>query len=249
MPNSESDRPSRTILGVEIEAWSLSDAIEFMDRRVASSEATCVAFANTNLLNHAYEDPEFRRVLGQFVVLNDGVGLDIASRLLYGAAFPENLNGTDFIPEYLRRSQHRHRIFLLGGKPGVAERAALAVSKLSGQHDVVGSLNGYSDLLDTKAVLDTIVQAQASLLLVAMGNPKQEFWLSEHLVSTGCKLGFGVGALFDFLAGDVARAPQIIQRMRLEWAFRLAQEPRRLTRRYSTEMALFLGRVLSKGVM
>ena len=66
------------------------------------------------------------------------------------------------------------------------------------------------------------------MLLVAMGNPKQELFLHELLAATGCRLGIGVGALFDFLAGDVPRAPLLVQRWRLEWVYRLLQEPSRL---------------------
>jgi alpha-1,3-mannosyltransferase len=76
-----------------------------------------------------------------------------------------------------------------------------------------------------------------------MGNPEQEAWLSAHLTESGCRLGFGVGGLFDFLAGSVPRAPDWVQSARLEWMFRLLQEPRRLWRRYLVDMPLFLARI------
>jgi alpha-1,3-mannosyltransferase len=76
-----------------------------------------------------------------------------------------------------------------------------------------------------------------------MGDPKQELWLTEHLPQTGCRLGIGVGALFDFMAGAVPRAPAWMQSLRLEWLYRMMQEPRRLWRRYLVGMPMFLLRV------
>ena len=92
--------------------------------------------------------------------------------------------------------------------------------------------------------IDLIRHSGANILLVAMGNPKQELFIQNHLAATGCILGIGVGALFDFLAGNVPRAMPWIQRWRLEWVYRLAQEPRRLAGRYLIGNPLFLIRIL-----
>jgi alpha-1,3-mannosyltransferase len=96
----------------------------------------------------------------------------------------------------------------------------------------VGVLDGYFETKDTAKIIEHIRSSGADVLLVAMGNPKQELWLMENLSATGCRLGFGVGALFDFLAGEIPRAPTWIRSARLEWAYRLSREPRRLWRRY-----------------
>jgi alpha-1,3-mannosyltransferase len=83
-------------------------------------------------------------------------------------------------------------------------------------------------------------------VLVAMGNPRQEMWLAEILEATGCRLGFAVGALFDFLSGDIARAPLWVRSARLEWVYRLLREPKRLWRRYVLGNPIFLLRVLNQ---
>src|SRR5690606_1181318 len=146
--------------------------------------------------------------LGRNVILfNDGIGVDIASWLLFGRRFPENLNGTDFVPRYLRGTPHSLRIFLLGARPGVAERAARALAREMPQHSCVGCRNGYMEPDEGQDVIDEIRRARADVLLVAMGNLKQEVWLADHFAATGCILGFGVGGLFDFVAGVVPRAP------------------------------------------
>jgi alpha-1,3-mannosyltransferase len=88
--------------------------------------------------------------------------------------------------------------------------------------------------------------SQADVVLVAMGNPRQEMWLAENLEATGCRLGFAVGALFDFLAGDVSRAPIWMRSTRLEWIYRLLREPGRLWRRYLLGNPIFLLRVFGQ---
>lgn len=232
----------RTILDVPVLVRTAPEAIWLLDDRFERSKATAVVFANANTLNRAM-NPAVRSVLDRAIVFNDGVGLDIASRMLFGRKFPENLNGTDFVPHYLRNTKFRHRVFLVGARPGVAEQAAARLSQVAPGHEIAGCCHGYTAPEDMPALLARIRESQADILLVAMGNPQQEQWLADHLAATGCRLGFGVGGLFDFLAGTVPRAPAWVQAARLEWSFRLLQEPRRLWRRYLVEMPVFLARI------
>ena len=112
------------------------------------------------------------------------------------------------------------------------------------RHQIVGCHHGHFD--GGEVDLDLIRHSGANILLVAMGNPKQELFIQNHLAATGCILGIGVGALFDFLAGNVPRAMPWVQRWRLEWVYRLAQEPRRLAGRYLIGNPLFLMRILKQ---
>jgi alpha-1,3-mannosyltransferase len=232
----------RTILDVPVQVRTFDGAVELIDDRYASGQRTTVAFANAHTLNVASQNPDFRAVLRDSLVLNDGIGVDIASRVLYGSPFPDNLNGTDFSPSYLRATRHRYRVFLLGAEPGTAERAAKRLASSCPRHDFVGCHHGHFDQSDLPAILQRIRQSKADLLLVAMGNPKQELFIRDHLAATGCTLGIGVGALFDFLAGNVPRAKPWMQTWRVEWIYRLAQEPRRLAHRYLVGIPIFLCR-------
>ena len=236
----------RTVLDVPVQVQTLAEAVKLVDARYELREGTAIAFANAHTLNVAAETPAFHLALQNALVFNDGLGVDIASHILYGSPFPENLNGTDFVPNYLRRTKHRYRIFLLGAKPGIAEGAAHRLSVLCPGHKVVGCRNGHFDRDQASEIADLIRCSKADLLLVAMGNPKQELFLHELLAATGCRLGIGVGALFDFLAGDVPRAPLLVQRWRLEWVYRLLQEPSRLAGRYLVGNPRFLMRLLSQ---
>jgi alpha-1,3-mannosyltransferase len=144
----------------------------------------------------------------------------------------------------LRATKRCYRIFLLGAKPGTAERAAKRLALMCPQHEFVGCHHGHFDNGKLPEIIDVIRRSKADVLLVAMGNPKQELFIQKHLKATGCILGVGVGALFDFLAGDVPRAMPWVQRLRLEWLYRLAHEPRRLASRYLIGIPVFLARIL-----
>jgi exopolysaccharide biosynthesis WecB/TagA/CpsF family protein len=111
------------------------------------------------------------------------------------------------------------------------------------RHRVAGVHHGYfsHDLND--AIVERIKQSGADLLLVALGNPAQEIWISQNLRATGCSLAFGVGGLFDFAAQNVARAPLWMRVHGLEWLYRLMQEPGRMWPRYLIGNWVFLGRV------
>jgi alpha-1,3-mannosyltransferase len=233
----------RSILDVPVLVRTPPEAIWLLDDRFERGKPTVVAFANAHTLNRSAIDPTDHAILDRAIVFNDGIGVDIASRLLFGRAFPENLNGTDFVPHYLRHTKNRYRIFLVGAKPGVAERAAARLAEMAPGHEVVGTSHGYVPPEETDALTARINASGADILLVAMGNPHQERWLNAHLAASGCRLGFGVGGLFDFLAGGVPRAPTWVRAARLEWTFRLLQEPRRLWRRYLVDMPIFLARI------
>jgi alpha-1,3-mannosyltransferase len=233
----------RTILDVPILVKTSAEAIDLLDRQFNRKTPRIVVFANAHTLNSTVIDRRVQSILNHSIVFNDGIGVDLASRLLFGKAFPENLNGTDFVPHYLRQTRHRYRIFLLGGKPEVAFTATGRLARIAPQHDFVGSCHGYFSESELPNVIRQIRRSRADILLVAMGNPHQETWLHDHLKETGCQLGFGVGGLFDFTAGVVRRAPVWVQAARIEWLYRLIQQPGRLWRRYLIQMPIFLVRV------
>jgi alpha-1,3-mannosyltransferase len=236
----------RRILDVSVTVSTRSALVEELDKRFEEKKNTLIAFANANCLNIAYRDPHVRAALGAAVVLNDGIGIDLASKLLFGAQFPENMNGTDFTPYYLQHSRHRLRVYLLGGKPGVAERAAKSISQRWPRHEVVGCHDGYFPHSDDAAIANDINESGANVVFVAMGNPAQELWLRTNFDATGCRLGIAVGALLDFIAGETRRAPAWMRTARLEWAYRLAHEPLRLWRRYLLGNPIFMLRILGQ---
>lgn len=232
---------TRTLLGVEISVMSRNDAVKALDQAVAQNFKQRVAFANAHTLRLAARNPDLRKTLRRFLVLNDGVGVDIASRMKFGKRFPANLNGTDFVPHYLTNTQHRLRIFLLGARPEIVRSVAARFEALYPHHSIVGVRDGYfSQQTDIQRVREEIASSKADLLLVAMGNPLQEIWIDKHCHDLPVPLQLGVGALFDFASGRIGRAPAWVRRVRCEWMYRLVLEPRRLFYRYVIGNIVFL---------
>ena len=243
-PAVSQPKKSRSICGVDVVACSSRDAVSTLDRLHHAGQSTAVAFANAHLLNCASSDPRVASALRRFLVFNDGIGIELASLLLYGSRFPENLNGTDFIPAFFDSTAVRHRVFLFGARPHVVENAARIFRERFPRHEVVGVLDGYrGESVDAAA---WVRASGATVVLVALGNPGQELWLSHHLGDSGAALGFGVGAFFDYLTGASRRAPGWVRGLRCEWVWRVVQEPRRLLRRYLVGNFLFLAHVLGQ---
>lgn len=241
--------PTIEILGVPIVRLSREAALERLVRLHDEAEPSLVAYANAHTLNIASRDPGYREVLrSAAIVMNDGSGVGIAARL-WGLPFPENLNGTDMNPLILGLAAERGwPVYFVGARPGVAEVAAQRMSERFPGLKVVGTRNGYFRRDEEEAVAAEVRSSGAGLVMVAMGNPLQEEWLVRNLAETGARLGVGVGAFFDFTAGSVKRAPSWMNRWGIEWVWRLAQEPRRLWRRYVLGNPLFLARVIRERI-
>lgn len=204
---------------------------------IPSREKLTLLFANSNFIVKC-ESLLHMMVDDRVIIVNDGVGMDIAARMLYGRAFKTNLNGTDFTPYLFQQSEKRLKVFMYGAKPDVVAKAAGYVQERLGQV-VVGYQDGYANIEDD-ALIAAINQSAPDVLLVAMGNPLQESWILENRASLDVPIVSGVGALFDFWAGDKPRAPRFVQKIRMEWFYRLCLEPRRLFRRYTIDILVFL---------
>ena len=239
----------RLVGGVGILAPGEDAALSYLHRAMladsrGSPALIRLAFCNAHVVNLAARHPEFRSALETMMVLPDGMGVDMGLRLVHGEAFPANLNGTDFVPKLIISSPEPLRIALLGGRVGVAGRAGLALARLDPRHDITILGHGYFDEEGERSVLSRLAASPVDLLLVAFGNPRQELWITRKIGLEHARVAAGVGALFDFWAGDVARAPAWLRRLRLEWLFRLCQEPGRLFKRYVMGNPAFLLRIL-----
>ena len=208
---------------------------------------TKIAFVNPDCVNIAARDADYKRCLNNSDwVCADGIGMKLAGRML-GREIRQNINGTDLFPPLCAALEnHAHSVYLLGGRPGVAQQVALWISahypglKVSGSHD------GFFSAEQEPQLIAAIRASQADVLLVAMGAPHQEKWLDRHLAATGATLGVGVGGLFDFYSGRIPRAPLWLRELGGEWIYRLLQEPGRMWRRYLIGNGVFLCRILSE---
>ena len=229
---------TRVVGGIRMTVTSALGVCTFVEEAIDKDARIYIAFANTNLINCANRQPGFASSLQQFHVFNDGVGVQLASLLTYGKRFPENLNGTDLIPRLLTSLGRKVSLYLLGADSEVVQAAAAGFNRIKNAQ-VCGFWDGYSCWHDMPRVLQCINEARPDILLIAMGNPRQEMWIAKYGPQLKVKVLVGVGALFDYISGHKQRAPGLFRRLRLEWLFRLLYEPRRLWRRYSVDLVLF----------
>lgn len=232
------------ILGVPVARLDVDAALDEIERLYDEPGPQLAVYVNAHTLNLASVDGAYRDLLCRAgVVLGDGAGVMLAARMR-GMPLPANLNGSDFNPLILQRAAARGwPAYLLGGRPGVADRAARRWKDAFPGLEIAGTADGFFPPDRSVDVAASIRSAGAGLVMAAMGNPLQERWLDEHLAATGAQLGVGVGAFFDFSAGVVPRAPAWMNRAGIEWVYRLYQEPRRMWRRYVLGNPLFLLRV------
>jgi len=237
------------VLGVPIARLDPARALSEAQRLYEDDSPATVAYANAHTLNLALEDPSYGDVLRRAdLVLNDGKGLMLAGAIL-GHRFPADLNGNYFTPMLLdRAAAHNWSVFILGARPGVAERVAATLRAKHPGLEIAGTMHGHFSPDEEAEVVARIRATSPGLLLVGMGNPLQEKFLARRLSDSGASLGLGVGAYLDFQIGEVPRAPSWMNRIGLEWVHRLWQEPRRMWRRYLIGNPRFVWRVLKSRV-
>ncbi|RCS24660.1 glycosyltransferase [Phyllobacterium salinisoli] len=232
------------VLGIPVAALGWSEALDLITDHIKRGEFLRVAWLNAHCANIAYQAPNYRAALNQFLVLPDGLGVDLAAYVWHGKKFPANLNGTDFTPALIRHVKTPLRIGLLGARPGVTQKAAKYFAGLAPQHEVRIISDGFFTPQQEEGVLQKLADFHPHILLVAMGVPRQELFIIDRLTERHCTTAFAVGALFDLQTGTIRRAPPWVRRLRAEWLYRLWQEPGRLWRRYIVGNFLFVARLM-----
>lgn len=209
-----------------------------------------VFWANAHSINLSEKNIALKQALQQSeFLLNDGVGVEIAGRV-FGKKMPSNLNGTDWIPaflDFIQKQNTPHSIFLLGSKQAVISSTTRIFSERWPQLDIVGTHDGYFS--NPEIVLKKIEQTNPFFLIVGMGVPAQELFITqnwERLKLSGVRIAIGGGAIFDFLSGAIPRAPSFLRHLRLEWIYRFLLEPQRLAKRYFIGNPAFLYLVLKE---
>ncbi len=225
------------VLGVPVDNVTMEDVLGRVQDWIQEGGFHQIATANTDFLINSLKDEELGEILRRcHLVMADGMPLVWTSRLL-GNPLKGRVTGSDLVPRLIELSARcNYRIFLLGGTEASLDgtmawiKAHHPGAKIAGRYSPA---HASLDAMDHDEILTRIRAAAPDILLVAFGNPKQEKWLSMHRHRLEVPVCVGIGASFDFLAGAVLRAPQWMQRSGLEWCYRLAQEPKRLVRRYT----------------
>ena len=233
------------LFGLTLTACSLEDSISKIISLGNSIQARCsrVFFINAHCINTAAKSSEYMHSLRRGdLLLGDGIGLRIASKLLQNP-INHNTNGTDLFYPLLRSLEKTTQsVFFLGGTQDVVKELVSRIQIEFPALKVAGYLDGFQE--DNLQVAETIRKSKADILFVAKGVPRQEMWIDTYADRTGAKIAIAVGGLFDFYSGRIPRAPMWLREFGLEWAFRFYQEPARLFKRYFIGNPEFLLRTL-----
>lgn len=224
-----------SLFGVPVNVDPPAAILETIIERALEKVPTRIYYVNAHVLNLAMDDPAFKaRLCSADFVLADGYGARLAARWLKEPE-PERFAITDYIWDFARICSERGAtIFIAAGQPGVAERARLVLERRYPQLRVVGTHHGFVTKDRAAAdVLREVAEAKPDILCVGMGSPLQEEWVERHRESIDVPVVFAVGAVMDYVSGQVQRSrPQWMSDRGLEWVGRLFAEPRRMWRRY-----------------
>ena len=219
-------------------------ALQCVEEAVQSNRKSFWVAVNPIKIYNAWHDVDLLSLLRQASVnICDGVGVSIASRIFYGRSI-KRITGCDLFFRLLAlASRKRWGVYLLGASPQSNEGARAEIQKRYPDLRIVGWQDGYFQ--DASKVIDQINASKADLLFVAMGSPKQEYWILRHRKAINAAFCMGVGGSFDVAAGKVRRAPRLFRMTGTEFLFRFALEPRK---RLSNQIILlqFLFRVIGR---
>ncbi|MDV7144002.1 WecB/TagA/CpsF family glycosyltransferase [Tropicimonas sp. TH_r6] len=238
-PAASSPRGTVPLFGIDLVDARGQEVVE----RLLDGQRHRVAFLNAHCANLMARNAAYAEALSTAdMVLPDGIGVELAARMT-GTRLTENLNGTDFTPRLLREAARRGlTVFLFGAAQGVADEAANRLCHDIPGLRIAGTRDGFDGAADDDAAIWAINASGADIVIVAMGVPRQDLWLARNADRLTAKVCLGVGALLDFLAGRVQRAPDAVRSLKMEWAWRLAIEPRRMAGRYLVGNFTFMAR-------
>lgn len=227
------------ILGTRIDHVNMQDAMQIATDGMKSSPPFVVVTPNSEIVVKANESPILMDIIDHAgLVVPDGIGLVIGSKIV-GQPLAQRVTGIDLMDRLLAyATDNGSRVFFLGGKPSIAERAAEKVIEKYRKINIVGTHHGYFKGMHTgdpehpeeRAVVELIKELDVDMLFVAMGAPNQEFFIDHYKDRLGARMLMGVGGSLDVLSGTVKRAPEIWQKIGMEWLYRLLKEPWRIKR-------------------
>ncbi len=232
-------RDTLKILGVGIDKLTQEEVVKKIEFFLKQDETKTIYTPNTEIVMEAKKDKTLKDILNEgSIVIPDGIGLIYAAKIKK-KNLPERVTGCDISFEILDIAEKEgYSIFLLGGEEGVAKEAGENLKKDYPNVKLAGVQNGYFKGThignpghdEEKEIIEKINTSGADILFVGLGAPKQEIWINENKDKLNCKVAIGNGGTVDILAGRVERAPQMFQKLGLEWLYRLVKDPKRIKR-------------------
>lgn len=219
------------VLNVMVDVVTMQDAVRNVEEFIVQKNPHMVVTPNAEMIMMANEDKHLAQIINNAdLVVPDGAGVVWAARYT-GNVMPERVAGYDLVQNLLLKgAAQKYRIYMLGGAPGVAQQAKQAAEQRYPGVQIVGIHHGFFTKSDEREIIAHIKACRPDILLVALGVPRQEKWLSEYMNQLEVPVAIGVGGTFDVMAGNVQRAPLWMQNASLEWLYRLISEPKRAIR-------------------
>lgn len=241
------------ILGVPIDRVTMREAVARTVEALSNDKKFFIVTPNSEIVFHANKDKKLHTIIEKAdMVVPDGIGLVIGSKIV-GKPLKERVTGIDLMENLLKYADEAGKsIYLIGGKEGVAQEAGFNIKekyknlKIAGTHHgyFKGSHTGHPNSKEETLAIEHLNAANPDIVFVALGAPRQEFFIDANIEKMKGKVFMGVGGSLDVYSGKVNRAPKIYQNLGLEWLYRLIQEPWRFKR--MSALPLFLIYVLLK---
>lgn len=232
------------LFGIHIDNLTMEETILEIEELIRKRKPSLVVTPNVHHINILNKDEEFKEIYREAsLVIPDSTPLLWATKIL-GNSLKERVTGSDLLPEFCEvAAKKEYRVFLLGAGPEIAKKTAEILSQKNPGLKIVGTYSppfGFEhDDQENLKIVNMIKKCSPNVLFVGLGPPKQEKWSWKHLNEIDVPIIICVGAAFDFIGGNVKRAPKWSQKIGLEWFFRLCQEPNRLWKRYLIGNAIF----------
>ncbi|RYG36224.1 glycosyltransferase [bacterium] len=217
------------ILGVPVDVVTMSDAMAKLETFVASGKPHFVITADASSIVQAQTDPDLKALYDRAdLVTPDSAGVLWASPR-FGHKLTERVSGVDMVDHVCALSAEKgYRVYFLGAAPGIAELAAERMRlRYPGCH-IVGARHGYFPAESDTVIAEEVAKENPDFLFVAMGIPRQEKFILATQKIIGARVAMGVGGSLDVFSGTVKRAPKLMQKMRLEWAWRFMLNPKKI---------------------
>lgn len=219
------------VMGVPFVNMTAAEAVDTICGYLNDGGGHIICTPNPEMVMLAQKDESFKDVLNKSDMnIPDGIGIIHASRIK-GHPLKERIAGYDTVQAVFEKIKSTDKtVYMFGGKPGVTDAAKTEMEKVHKGLKIVGCANGYYDAEREKEIIEEIKTLKPDLLLVGIGFPKQEKWITEHRSELGFGAAIGVGGSFDVMSGQVKRAPDIFIKLGLEWFYRLITQPSRIGR-------------------
>lgn len=235
------------ILGITIDPLTMKETVDAVEQYVLKKHPLHLMGVNADKINQCYEDEKIKKIVNESGIINaDGASVVLASKFL-GTPVPERVAGIDLMQHLLELSNKKgYSVYFFGAKEVILQDMLKVFKQRYPNLNVVGYRNGYFSLEDEKKIQEDIKERKPDFVFVGITSPKKEYIIQSFMDNGINTVFMGVGGSFDVLSGHIKRAPLWMQKLNLEWLFRVVNEPKRLFKRYFVGNVTFIKRVLDE---